>query len=98
MNNEINNNKIVNTICSVGHSLIDQNFDYKSLIRYVDDRPGHDFRYAMDTRKINNSIGWMSKINFDEGITATFDWYLNNMSWVESCLEKDNVLKRQGVL
>ena len=97
-NNEINNNKIVNTICSVGHSLIDQNFDYKSLIRYVDDRPGHDFRYAMDTRKINNSIGWMSKINFDEGITATFDWYLNNMSWVESCLEKDNVLKRQGVL
>ena len=52
----------------------------------------------MDTRKINNSIGWMSKINFDEGITATFDWYLNNMSWVESCLEKDNVLKRQGVL
>ena len=97
-NNEINNNKIVNTICSVGHSLIDQNFDYKSLIRYVDDRPGHDFRYAMDTRKINNSIGWMSKINFDEGITATFDWYLNNTSWVESCLEKDNVLKRQGVL
>jgi dTDP-D-glucose 4,6-dehydratase len=97
-NNEINNNKIVNTICSVGHSLIDQNFDYKSLIRHVDDRPGHDFRYAMDTRKINNSIGWMSKINFDEGITATFDWYLNNMSWVESCLEKDNVLKRQGVL
>ena len=52
----------------------------------------------MDTRKINNSIGWMSKINFDEGITATFDWYLNNTSWVESCLEKDNVLKRQGVL
>ena len=47
----------------------------------------------MDTRKINNSIGWMSKINFDEGITATFDWYLNNTSWVESCLEKDNVLK-----
>ena len=37
------------------------------------------------------------KINFDEGITATFDWYLNNTSWVESCLEKDNVLKRQGV-
>tara|TARA_Y100000768_G_scaffold136753_1_gene101794 strand:- start:1113 stop:2147 length:1035 start_codon:yes stop_codon:yes gene_type:complete len=95
-NNEITNNEIVNTICSIANELLDSNFDYTSLIKYVSDRPGHDFRYAMDTRKINREIGWKSNIDFKIGIRKTFQWYIDNNNWIDSCLKKANVLDRQG--
>ena len=53
-NNEVTNNDIVHSICSVAQKVLDKDFNYSSLIEYVDDRPGHDFRYAMDTSKINS--------------------------------------------
>jgi dTDP-glucose 4,6-dehydratase len=73
-NNEINNITIVKQILSI----MDKSED---LIEFVEDRPGHDFRYSLDSSKIRNSLNWSSKINFDKGIENTIDWYLQNQEW-----------------
>lgn len=53
----------------------------KSLIKLVTDRPGHDFRYAIDYTKINKELGWKPNIHFDEGIKETIRWYIENENW-----------------
>ncbi|GIP08703.1 MAG: dTDP-glucose 4,6-dehydratase [Paenibacillus macerans] len=55
----------------------------ESLIKYVDDRLGHDRRYAIDPQKIKDELGWEPTIMFDEGIRLTIHWYLNNKEWLE---------------
>ncbi|MGI6395892.1 MAG: dTDP-glucose 4,6-dehydratase [Desulfomonilia bacterium] len=57
-----------------------------SLIRFVTDRPGHDFRYAMDFAKIEAELGWQPEYKFDEGLKKTIAWYLDNQSWWEKIL------------
>ena len=52
--------------------------NHEDLINYVDDRPGHDLRYSLDSSKIRNELNWNQKISFDDGIKKTVDWYLNN--------------------
>lgn len=54
-----------------------------SLIRYVQDRPGHDLRYAIDPAKAERELGWKPEVNFETGLRETIDWYLNNRDWVE---------------
>jgi dTDP-glucose 4,6-dehydratase len=51
------------------------------LIEFVDDRPGHDLRYALDSSKIRNELKWSESRNFDDGLQETIDWYLNNNEW-----------------
>ena len=53
-----------------------------SLIRYVKDRPGHDLRYAIDASKINKELGWKPSVTFEEGLSKTIDWYLENKTWM----------------
>ncbi|NJD02006.1 MAG: dTDP-glucose 4,6-dehydratase [Ruminiclostridium sp.] len=55
----------------------------QDLIRFVNDRPGHDLRYALSSRKIKNSLGWMPKISFEEGLHQTIKWYKDNRDWWE---------------
>ena len=55
----------------------------ESLINYVKDRPGHDFRYAMDYSKIERELGWRPSVSFPEGLKSTIDWYLANRPWWE---------------
>ena len=50
----------------------------EDLIEYVEDRPGHDFRYSMSSNKISKEYGWKPKIGFEEGIKKTVEWYLNH--------------------
>ena len=57
--------------------------DPQELIHYVSDRPGHDFRYAINNSKIQNNLGWMPVESFDSGLRKTIDWYLNNLQWCE---------------
>ena len=82
-NNEISNIDIVNTICSILDELKPRSGgkSYNNLITFVADRPGHDFRYAIDATKINNTLGWSPKETFASGIRKTIQWYLDNESW-----------------
>src|SRR5690606_19356112 len=52
------------------------------LIEFVTDRPGHDFRYAIDASRIMQELGWKPSVNFEEGLEKTVDWYLANTDWV----------------
>ena len=70
-NNEVDNTTIVKRILNVMEKSED-------LIEYVEDRPGHDFRYSMSSNKIAKELGWKSKISFEEGIESTVEWYLNH--------------------
>jgi dTDP-glucose 4,6-dehydratase len=54
-----------------------------NLIRYVKDRPGHDLRYAIDASKINKELGWKPSVTFEQGLSKTIDWYLENNEWME---------------
>ncbi|MBT8231068.1 MAG: GDP-mannose 4,6-dehydratase, partial [Bacteroidia bacterium] len=56
----------------------------KSLITFVTDRAGHDLRYAIDATKLKNDIGWMPSLQFEEGLSKTIDWYLDNTEWLEN--------------
>ena len=67
----------------------------KVKINFVKDRPGHDFRYALNSNKINKRLRWKSKINLRNGLKNTFDWYLNNISYYTS-LKKRDITKRLG--
>jgi dTDP-glucose 4,6-dehydratase len=78
--NEKPNIEIVHTICDILQTY--QSTDYRSLITYVNDRPGHDRRYAIDARKIEHELGWRPAETFDTGIYKTVLWYLENQDWV----------------
>lgn len=58
----------------------------EKLITYVKDRPGHDKRYAIDATKINQKLNWKPSVTFEEGLSKTIDWYLNNQDWLENVL------------
>ena len=55
---------------------------YSDLIDFVDDRPGHDFRYAIDSSKLANKLNWKAKETFDSGLKKTINWYLENETWI----------------
>jgi dTDP-glucose 4,6-dehydratase len=55
----------------------------ESLIRYVADRPGHDFRYAIDCSKAERELGWRPEVEFETGLRETIDWYCSHTEWVE---------------
>ena len=82
-NNEIKNIDIVNTICTILDDLhpSDNGKSYSELITFVQDRPGHDFRYAINAKKIQNELGWFPSESFETGIKKTVEWYLENESW-----------------
>ena len=60
----------------------------KTKIKFVKDRPGHDFRYALDNRKIFKKIKWKPKIKFDQGIKDTIQWYIKNKNFLNSISKK----------
>lgn len=59
------------------------------LITYVKDRPGHDRRYAIDANKIKNELGWEPSVTFEEGLSITIDWYLENEDWLNNVTSGD---------
>ena len=74
--NEKTNLEIVNSICSILDKKVPKQSSYKDLITFVEDRHGHDFRYAIDATKIEQELGWIANENFNSGIEKTIVWYL----------------------
>ena len=74
--NERNNLYIATTICEILDRIKPKSDSYKDQISFVTDRPGHDFRYAIDASKIENELGWKAEENFESGIEKTIHWYL----------------------
>ena len=84
---ERTNLQVVQSICNVldDFAPCKQNL-YRDLITYVKDRPGHDFRYAINCSRIENELGWKPRYSFEEGILETVRWYLENSTWLERSL------------
>ena len=89
-NNEKSNIDVVRSICSLLEEYLPnkpKDIDkYEDLICYVNDRPGHDFRYALDISKINDELGWGPKETFESGLRKTVIWYLNHREWCQRVL------------
>ena len=97
--NEIKNIDIVNIICSILDELKPKsNGLYKDQIKFVQDRPGHDKRYAIDPTKIENELNFKPAHNFNEGIRKTVQWYLDNLDWCDAVMENKYKLERLGTL
>ena len=80
-NTEISNLQITNYI-------LEKMNKSKDLIKFVDDRPGHDFRYSLDSTKISNELGWKNKLSFEEGLEQTIEWYQKNSEVYDSISPK----------
>ena len=99
-NNEIQNIEIVNTICSILDEIkpSENGNSYTDLITYVKDRPGHDFRYAIDSSKLKNELNWSPNETFESGIKKTINWYLENQSWWQDIQNNTYQQERLGVV
>ncbi|OEH86736.1 dTDP-glucose 4,6-dehydratase [Desulfuribacillus stibiiarsenatis] len=83
-NNEWTNKDIVIRICELlAEEIGVETNELQKLIEYIEDRPGHDRRYAIDSSKIMNELGWMPVENFETGLLKTIRWYITNQSWVQ---------------
>jgi dTDP-glucose 4,6-dehydratase len=80
---EVSNLDIVKTICKVLDRLKPIEHPYHELITFVEDRPGHDQRYAIDATKIQTELGWKPTVKFEDGLYYTVKWYIRNMEWVD---------------
>ncbi len=96
-NNERSNLELVKTICKIiDDKNIGPTHPAETLITFVEDRPGHDRRYAINAEKIKNDLGWEPKIQWDEGFEQTVTWYLENKDWWEPLLKQGLFGQRLG--
>ena len=84
--NEKTNLEVVHAICTILDELRPQGAPHASLITYVQDRPGHDHRYAIDASKIAHELGWKPLETFETGLRKTVQWYLTNTDWVDDVI------------
>jgi dTDP-glucose 4,6-dehydratase len=102
--NEKKNIEVVNIICDLLEELVPNNSQslhsggsgFKSLIKFVKDRPGHDTRYAIDASKIKKDLGWYPKETFETGIKRTIKWYLANSEWCQHVQDGTYLRERLG--
>ena len=98
--NEVKNIDIVNTVCALLDELVPDS-KYKphaSLISYVQDRPGHDKRYAIDAGKIERELGWAPDESYVTGIRKTVQWYLDNSEWCQHVQDGSYQRERLGTM
>ena len=83
--NEWKNIDLVKEICRIMDEKLGRSENYsQSLIQFVEDRKGHDKRYAIDSKKIESTLGWKPKMSFKKGLEQTIDWYLENEDWLNN--------------
>jgi dTDP-glucose 4,6-dehydratase len=100
-NNQIQNIEVVKTLCSILDDLVPCKIDgiseYKQLITNVEDRAGHDLRYAVNTTKITKELSWKPDVTFASGIKKTVEWYLENRNWCDRVKDGSYQGERLGV-
>ena len=97
-NNERRNIDLVRTICALLDDRRPKGAPHDRLITFVEDRPGHDMRYAIDATRIREELGWEPSVTVEEGLARTVDWYLENQDWWRALLARDGVGARLGTL
>ena len=96
--NERSNIDLVKAICSILQRLHPLSVGhYEDLITFVPDRPGHDVRYAIDSSRIRNELGWRPSMSLEEGLEKTVQWYLDNENWWQPLLERSDLGNRLGL-
>ncbi len=75
----------------VAEKILDMMHKPERLIEFVEDRPGHDIRYSLDSSKIRRELGWRPKYRFMEGMKKTVDWYLSNERWWKNLLNEQAI-------
>ena len=96
--NEWKNIDLVKLLCKLMDNKLSKKIGTsEKLIRHVKDRPGHDFRYAIDSSKIKKELGWSPTVTFEEGLARTIDWYFDNTDWLKNVTsgEYQNYYKSQ---
>lgn len=105
--NEKQNIEVVHTLCEILEELVPQNRyscvsgnkeGFRGLITYVVDRPGHDFRYAIDASKIERELGWTPQETFKTGLRKTVQWYLDNIEWCRRVQDGSYQRERLGTI
>ena len=98
--NEKTNIEVVKAICEILEELVPEKpgsiANYHDLITFVDDRPGHDTRYAIDASKIKKELEWLPEETFESGLRKTIQWYLDNRVWWERVLSGEYSPERIG--
>jgi dTDP-glucose 4,6-dehydratase len=95
-NNERRNIDLVRTICALLDERRPDAAPHDRLITFVEDRPGHDLRYAIDATRIRDELGWEPSVTVEEGLARTVDWYLENEDWWRALQARSGVGERLG--
>jgi len=97
--NELKNIDVVKSICAIMDEVRPRvkGKSYQDLITFVSDRPGHDYRYAIDFSKIKNELGWKPSHSYHSGLAKTVTWYIDHKTWWQAIQEKKYDLVRLGV-
>lgn len=99
--NEVRNIDVVQHICTLLEDMVPDKPEgvahYRDLIRFVQDRPGHDGRYAIDASKVARELGWYPRHSFTDGLRQTVRWYLDNKAWWQPILDGSYRCQRLGV-
>jgi dTDP-glucose 4,6-dehydratase len=94
---EARNIDIVRAVCRLLDARLPAGAPHERLIAFVTDRPGHDFRYAIDASKIRGELGWRPSVTLEQGLALTVDWYLANEAWWRALEARDGVGTRLGL-
>lgn len=96
--NEYTNLEVVTKICKYLDFKRPKSSSYQKQIKFVKDRPGHDFRYAIDNSFLLNTLDWKPKYSFQDGLVHTINWYLKNLDWSERIRKRDkSISERVGL-
>jgi dTDP-glucose 4,6-dehydratase len=92
----------IDVVCAIGDAMdtlvpLRSRSSYRELISFVPDRPGHDFRYAIDFSKLKIDLGWSPRHSFEQGLFSTVQWYIENRAWWEPLLAKHEADGRRGL-
>ncbi|CAK2712700.1 dTDP-glucose 4,6-dehydratase 1 [Vibrio crassostreae] len=96
--NEKKNIEVVNTICDILDALVPKETKYAEQITYVQDRAGHDRRYAIDSSKMQRELNWTPEETFETGLRKTVEWYLDNSKWCQNVQDGSYQRERLGVM